>query len=100
MAEQTFEDENGKNYYTLGVDVFNGVDELLQMINEKADDRSISFHKASLIFNKFETALSMVLSLTTLDIDLTENTRLVLRQLSQCLTELHTYWGTRTANIR
>ena len=62
--------------------MFNSIDQLLQTINEKQDDGNIAFHEASLILNKLETALSIVVRLTSLDIDLTENTRLVLLQFS------------------
>ena len=95
MAEQTFEgDEN------TWFDVFNSIDQLLQNIDKKANDEYISFHEASLILNKLETALSILVSLTTLDIDLTENTRVVLLQLSECLTELHNNWATKIDNMR
>jgi hypothetical protein len=95
MAEQTFEgDEN------TWLDVFNSIDQLLQNIDKKANDEHISFHEASLILNKLETALSILVSLTTLDIDLTENTRVVLLQLSECLTELHNNWATKIDNMR
>ena len=60
---------------------------------------NIAFHEASLILNKLVTALSIVVRLTSLDIDLTENTRLVLLQFSDCLTEIYNYWAIRIANI-
>ena len=82
MAEQTLEHETDETDNTSWVDVFNSIDQLLQTINEKQDDGNISFHEASLILNKLETALSIVVRLTSLDIDLTENTRLVLLQFS------------------
>ena len=81
MAEQTLEHETDETDNTSWVDVFNSIDQLLQTIN------------ASFILNKLETALSIVVRLTSLDIDLTENTRLVLLQFSDCLTEI------RIANI-
>ena len=98
MAEQTF--ENGENDNNTWFDVFNSIYQLLQSINEKIDDAGMSFHESSLILNKLETALSIVVSLTTLDIDLTENTRLVLLQLSDCLTQLHHNWATKVDNMR
>ena len=82
MAEQTLEHETDETDNTSWVDVFNSIDQLLQTINEKQDDGNIVFHEASLILNKLETALSIVVRLTSLDIDLTENTRLVLLQFS------------------
>ena len=83
MAEQTLEPETDETDNTSWVDVFNSIDQLLQTINEKRqDDGNIAFHEASLILNKLETALSIVVRLTSLDIDLTENTRLVLLQFS------------------
>ena len=82
MAEQTLEHETDETDNTSWVDVFNSIDQLLQTINEKQDDGNIAFHEASLILNKLETALSIVVRLTSLDIDLTENTRLVLLQFS------------------
>ena len=75
MAEQTLEHETDETDNTSWVDVFNSIDQLLQTINEKQDDGNIAFHEASLILNKLETALSIVVRLTSLDIDLTENTR-------------------------
>ena len=99
MAEQTLEHETDETDNTSWVDVFNGIDQLLQTINEKQDDGNIAFHEASLILNKLETALSIVVRLTSLDIDLTENTRLVLLQFSDCLTEIYIYWAIRIANI-
>ena len=80
MAEQTLEHETDEADNTSWVDVFNSIDQLLQTINEKQDDGNIAFHEASVILNKLETALSIVVRLTSLDIDLTENTRLVLLQ--------------------
>ncbi|CAB4042672.1 uncharacterized protein LOC110058109 [Paramuricea clavata] len=102
MAEQTLEHETDETDNTSRVDVFNSIDQLLQRINEKQDDGNIAFHEASLILNKLETALSIVVRLTSLDIDLTENTRLVLLQFSDCLTEIYNYWAIRSriANIR
>ena len=82
MAEQTLEHETDETDNTSWVDVFNSIDQLLQTINEKQDDGNIAFHEASLILNKLETALSIVVRLTSLDIHLTENTRLVLLQFS------------------
>ena len=83
MAEQTLEHETDETDNTSWVDVFNSIDQLLQTINEKQDDGNIAFYEASLILNKLETALSIVVrSMTYLDIDLTENTRLVLLQFS------------------
>ena len=82
MAEQTLEHETDETDNTSWVDVFNSIDQLLQAINEKQDDGNIAFHEASLILNKLESALSIVVRLTSLDIDLTENTRLVLLQFS------------------
>ena len=82
MAEQTLEHETDETDNTSWVDVFNSIDQLLQTINEKQDDGNIAFHEASLILNKLETALSIVVRLTSLDINLTENTRLVLLQFS------------------
>ena len=82
MAEQTLEHETDETDNTSWVDVFNSIDQLLQTINEKQDDGNIAFHEASLILNKLETALSIVVRLTSLDIDLIENTRLVLLQFS------------------
>ena len=99
MAEQTLEHETDETDNTSWVDVFNSIDQLLQTINEKQDDGNIAFHEASLILNKLETALSIVVRLTSLDIDLTENTRLVLLQFSDCLTEIYNYWAIRIANI-
>ena len=95
MAEQTLEHETDETDNTSWVDVFNSIDQLLQTINEKQDDGNIAFHEASLILNKLETALSIVVHLTSLDIDLTENTRLVLLQFSDCLTEIYNYWAIR-----
>ena len=95
MAEQTLEHETDETDNTSWVDVFNSIDQLLQTINEKQDDGNIAFHEASLILNKLETALSIVVRLTSLDIDLTENTRLVLLQFSDCLTEIYNYWAIR-----
>ena len=89
MAEQTLEHETDETDKTSWVDVFNNIDQLLQTINEKRDDGNIAFHEASLILNKLETALSIVVRLTSLDIDLTENTRLVLLHFSDCLTEIY-----------
>lgn len=97
MTEQIEHEENDT---ALWVDVFNSIDQLLQTINAKAEDGSITFHEASLIFNKLETALSVLINLTALEIDLNENTRLVLEQLCECLTELFHYWATRMTNIR
>ena len=95
MAEQTLEHETDETDNTSWVDVFNSIDQLLQTINEKQDDGNIAFHEASLILNKLETALSIVVRLTSLDIDLTENTILVLLQFSDCLTEIYNYWAIR-----
>jgi hypothetical protein len=82
MAEQTLEHETDETDNISWVDVFNSIDQLLQTINEKQDDGNIAFHEACLILNKLETSLSIVVRLTSLDIDLTENTRLVLLQFS------------------
>ena len=82
MPEQTLEHETDETDNTSWVDVFNSIDQLLQTINEKQDDGNIAFHEASVILNKLETALSIVVRLTSLDIDPTENTRLVLLQFS------------------
>ena len=70
MAEKTLEHETDETDNTSWVDVFNSIDQLLQTINEKQDDGNIAFHEASLILNKLETALSIVVRLTSLDIDL------------------------------
>ena len=66
MAEQTLEHETDETDNTSWVDVFNSIDQLLQTINEKQDDGNIAFHEASLILNKLETALSIVVRLTSL----------------------------------
>ena len=40
----------------------------------KKDDPTVNFHEADLIFNRIETTLSILLSFTSLDIDLDGNT--------------------------
>lgn len=81
-------------------DVFTCIDELLRDIDVKKDDLSINFHEAALIFNRIETTLSILLSLTSLDIDLNDNTVFVLDELCESIKELYYYWGTKLTEMR
>ena len=81
-------------------DVFSCIDELLRNIDVKKDDPNVNFHEAALIFNRIETTLSILLSLTSLDIDLDGNTVFVLDELSESIKELYYYWGTKLAEMR
>ncbi len=100
LPEQEFNENDLLNDNITWVDVFHAIDQVLQIIDERKDDPSISFHDASLIFNKLETTLSIILGLTSPEIHLTENTRFVLVQLCECVTEIYNYWATKMVNMR
>ena len=72
-------------------EVFSSIDSLLAEIAANDTNRDLNYHEAALLFNRLETALSVLRH---------AGTEQVLNQLCEMLTEIHRYWGKKLIQMR